>query len=195
MSYRGVVMLIATINQAIDYNFTENEVFLNKLRGIGIKNPKVMVTPLDYKDVEFPKDFTVCLDSEIQSAKFVDDIAKAMPDIKFYNSQKEDCKIADIACYVGVFGEFYNADNFKKFITAGRYAITNFQLPYSGYITEDRDVSKYKVKVIEKIRELQKKYESGERNTMAMDYWRTQTDKVKFNEKLKSLVKVVAVNG
>lgn len=189
LPFRGVKALVDVLNLTVDYHFCENEFGRKQLVDLGIKEPKIVPLPMDIHEVKTPKKFTVYYEHDKSAMNFVLSLKKALPDLEL--KSPNEANLNDYACYVSMTDGGHPTETLKQFLTAGKWVVTNYQLPYSNYVSigSDGDTSKFKSTVIRKIRECQKKWKAGEKNLKAMDYWRKVVNKDKFTEEIKTLKK------
>lgn len=178
LPYRVVKIIGATLKRAIKYHFCEDEISRKMLKEIGI-NSKILMLPIDkgIKDIPFPKKFKIFYENDGATKEFIDDIIKSCPDIPF--ESPDSCKIEDYSCFVSFTESKVPSENAKRFLAAGRYMVSNYNLPYMGFIEYNKE------DIIESIRNIKKLCKDGKINKKAQEYYLEQTDENKFIRTLK----------
>lgn len=181
--YIIVKKLIPALIESIDYHFCENEQARQLLEGVGIKS-QILGLPMEYEKIKRPEEFIVYYEDDRHTRELVGSIVKAVPNIKFESPIVAD--INNYACLLSITNSDIPLETIKQFLASGRYVITSYKTPYSGYIFHENDISKYKNKIINKLFEYKKLWLKGKDNTEAIKYYKDLIDpkhlELKLNE-------------
>jgi glycosyltransferase involved in cell wall biosynthesis len=178
--YKGVLGLIDVLKKTVSKHYCENESIQIMLKEIGIE-AEVLPLPMTYTEVPKSEEFKVYYEEDVLSHDFVQEIIKANPDIKFENVEVANMK--DYACFFSMTNSAMPSENLKRFIAAGRFAVTNYRLPYAGYVEPERE------KVIKKIREAKKFWRMDNFDLRGQEYYKKLLSSEKFEE---TVIKAVA---
>lgn len=161
--YKMMKTYIPLLNGEISKHYCENEVARKMLEDIGIK-ADIMTLPMKVESVTRPKDFKVYVEYEPKTEDLIKLLKESCPDIKMETPEMAD--LAEYACFMSLtVNSEIPSENFKKFMAVGRFAITNYNVLYGNTTELDR------VKIVEKIRDIKKRWKNGETNEKAMQYY------------------------
>ena len=173
--YRGVKAIIKALQQTVHKHYVENETAQMLLKELDI-DAEVMALPMKYMEVEKAPTFKVYYEFDSGTKPYIDEIIKACPDIEFSNNELDNLK--DYACFFSLTNSALPSENLKRFIASGRSAVTNYKLPYAGYVEPERE------KLIRKLRECKKDFKNGVINQKAIDYYKKLIDTEAFKKEV-----------
>lgn len=158
LPWKSVRELVKSINQPGIVNYAENEVTYDLLQELGIKS-ELFSLPMDVVKVVKPKEFKVFYEGDESTLPLLFSISKALPHFKI--ESPDNANLKDYACYLSLTYSKCPNENIKRFLASGRPVITNYQLPYAGYLSDENDLAKYKNKLIGQINLLAKRWKRG----------------------------------
>jgi len=182
MPYIQVKVLAEALNKIINKHFCENNTTKEMLKELGIES-EVLPLPISKSISNIPlnKNFCVYYESDNSSKEFFEQLIKSNPDIEFNDGSM--IKIEDYNCFMSFTRSSMPSENIKRFLCAGRYVITNYDMLYANKKPMDLK------EVCANLREIKKLCKEKKINEKAQKYWLEQTDNDKFIEKVKQCIK------
>jgi glycosyltransferase involved in cell wall biosynthesis len=173
--YKGVKHFIEVLGKTVHKHYVENHVSQEILKELGIES-EIMPLPMNVKEVENPEQFRVYYEWDNVTKPFVDEIIKSCPDITFESG--DVCNLKDYACFFSITNSAVPSENLKRFLASGRLAVTNYRLPYAGYVEPEREA------VVRKLREAKQDWKNQHIDLRGVEYWRNVIDPKAFSEKV-----------
>lgn len=185
LPFRTVKIIVNLLNQVVDKHYVEYEQGSKMLCELGI-DAEVLLIPTEYKKVPMSKEFKVYYEYDNAAQEFINSVVKSCPDIKF--ESPDICKLEDYACCLMISQCPVPSENLKKFLASGRYAITNYRIPYANYVSVE-DLNKSKSEIVECLRNFRKSHKKGIVNDKQIEYWENQIYPKKMEEIINELKK------
>jgi glycosyltransferase involved in cell wall biosynthesis len=216
ISFRNLKGISELLNKDMTVMFAESEAKQKELAEMGVRTE---VLPLlrdidNFKPTPFPKDFAVGIympgvNSQNYYPVLMENIAKNMPDVKFYFYgdrniiEKQIRKNIEVTGWVdiqeiigkcSVLLRFVIHDGLPtapmEFLMSNRFVLTNTEMPYVEKLDGNEDTEGVRKQIIEKIRDFKRRIKKGEQvDPKAREYYRDYLNPAKIIDRIYQIIK------